>query len=681
MSDIIHIDLETASRTDLLTEGVYNYASCPTTFVHCMAWAFGSGEVNLWIPGQDPFPEHLAKYIKAGVPLYAHNATFERLMFEFVICPDFDVPVPKLDQWRCTAYQARCNNLPTSLFNAARCLGIEQQKGLRGKELIKLLSVPQEDGEFYSTPELLEEFYEYCKQDVRTERQLHETMREPTDDEWLDYHTCERINDRGVKIDREMAEAAIAYAAEEEAELIGVISDTTEGEVTKARGENLKKWVVERLEPHHIKILTVHRKGEKKLSLDSHNRSRLLDCEDIAPDVRDVLEASDFAQKSSVGKFRAMATRADPEDDRVRGAFMANGASQSGRFSSKGAQVHNFPRKVMADPLEARADLVDNIMAEDIRDYFELPIMTILSRLLRPALIPADGAKFLVSDWSAIEGRFGPWLTDSDEGEAKLDLYRANDAGEGKEVYIYSAENIYGPGEYTKKSPERLVGKVAELSLQYGGGAGAFLGMGRNYGVIIPRSEAEVIKHKWRDANPWATQIWRGCEKAAMNALRNPEQIYKVGRLMYFAMENVLVGAKTLFCQLPCGRLLTYPDARIGPRETPWGEIVQGISALRAAWTPKATEKSWPRADLWGGLLFENATQGIAASLLRHVLKRAAHYELDVVLHVHDELVVESRDWQHLDKTTLGQIMNEPPSWAAGLPLKADVEVMERFGK
>lgn len=680
MNNVLHIDLETGSRTNLITDGLYNYATDPSTFIHCMCWAFGDGEINLWTPDQ-PFPRSLKKYIETGVPLLAHNAGFERMMFEYVICPDFDVPEPKLEQWFCTSFQARCNNLPASLYNGARCLGIPQQKSKRGQELIKLLSIPQENGEFYSTPELLEEFYAYCDQDVVVERALHAAMREPTPEEWQDYHVNERINDRGIRLDRELCDAAQIYAADEEQELLEKIDIVSHGAVNKARGEGLKKWVLERLTPDQQKILVKHRKGEKLYSLDKHNRGRLLSLEDLDADVREVVECSDFAQRSSVGKFHAMSNRADPEDDRIRGAFLANGASQSGRYSSRGLQCHNFPRTVMENPVECRADFIDEIMAEDIRDYFELPIMDILSRMLRPALIPAEGKKFLVSDWSSIEGRVGPWLADSPAGEAKLDQYRAQDAGTGKDVYILAAEAIFGEGNVKEDSHERQVGKVAELALGFGGGAGAFLGMGRNYGVSMDKDRANQIKEVWRKANPWAEALWSGCEEAAMAALTVPNQRYTVGRVSYFAVPNVLVGEKTLFCELPCGRLLTYPDARVEMRETPWGAMVPGITALRAAWTPKATERQWPRADLWGGLLQENNTQGFAASLLRYALREADRKGLPTVMHIHDELIVETSKIHKLTHL-LFRIMNTAfPEWANGLPLTADVKVMDRFGK
>lgn len=668
----ISIDFETRSRTDLLTEGVYNYASCPSTEVICMAYSLDREEPELWLPGQ-PVPSVFQHTHR--VNFTAWNSTFERLIWEYIMVNDHGFPAIDLDQWFCTAFMARCNNMPNALGNAARCLQVPQQKETRGRELIKLLSLPLADGSFCKDPALLEEFYAYCLQDVRTEVACMNQMREPTDVEWADFHVNERVNDRGIRIDRELCVAAQDYAAEEEADLIARIEELTDGAVIKARGENLKAWVVERLTPEQEKLLVKYRKGERKLSLDKYNRYRLLQLDDIDPTVREVVECSDFAQKSSVGKFRAMERLADPEDDRVRGSLMCNGASESGRFSSKGCQVHNFPRDVMADPMAVRDDLMDDIMAEDIVDYWEQPMMTVLSQMLRPALVPGDGKVFLVSDWSAIEGRVAPWLCDNPMGEAKLDLYRNDEP-----VYeIAAASTFKVPIEEVTKD-QRQVGKVQELSFQYQGGAKAFLAMARGYGVQATQSQAERYKEAWRRANPWAVHIWNDIDRAARLAVKTPGEMFKVGRLAYFAVEGVLAGGTTLFCQLPCGRVLTYPDVRVEMKEAPWGEVVPQLTQLRSAFVPKAGEKEWPRTGLYGGKLFNNAVQGTAASLLRSAVREAEMAGLDVVLHVHDELVVESTvhtDMQYL----LKKVMNTAPDWADGLPLKAEVEVMHRFGK
>jgi len=665
----LSIDFETRSATNLLTDGAYNYASCPSTDVICMAYSVDGGAVDLWTPG-DGVPE---VFRNPGY-WYAWNATFERLIYEYVMVNDYDFPSVPLETWRCTAFMSRCNNLPNALGNAARCLKVDQQKSSRGKELIKLLCIPLADGTFCEDPKLLEEMYGYCRQDVRTEMAVYAQLRQPNDDEWHDYFANERINDRGIRIDSALCEAARGYAAEEEADLIARIEEVTEGVVTKARGEKLKEWAVERLTEDQQALLVKHRGGEKMLSLDKYNRGRLLALDDLDPDVQEVVECSDFAQKSSVGKFKALQRLADPDDGRVRGALMCNGASQSGRYSSKGAQVHNFPRMVMGDPEEVRADLIDEIMPEDIVEHNGLPIMTILSRMLRPALVPAPGNVFLVSDWSAIEGRVAPWLCDTAEGEEKLSLYR-----DKKPVYEITAAATFNCKVEEVTKDQRQVGKVQELSMQYQGGANAFMAMARGYGLNTTKAEAEKYKKAWRRNNPWAEHIWADIERAARLAVTNPGHQYRAGKLMYVGVRDILAGGITLFCKLPCGRYLTYPDVRIEMKEAPWGDPMPQLTMLRAAFVPKANEKEWPRSGIYGGLLFENAVQGTAASLLREAVYECYAQDLNVVFHVHDELVLEHKPGNGVK--VLHQIMNTAPEWADGLPLAADVEVMERFGK
>lgn len=259
-----------------MTAGVYNYATDPSTEIICMAWAFGNGEIQTWQPGEK-FPTQLAKYMKDGVPMYAHNAAFERLMFDFIIAPDHGAPMVPLEQWFCTAYQAQASNVPRSLFNAARCLQVKQQKNLSGRNLIQMLSIPQADGTFNKDPVLVQEMVEYCAQDVRTERDIFERLRALTDTEWQDYHVSEHINDRGVRVDMPLVIAAQAYAKEEEQDIINLVNRLSAGKIKKFRGSGLLDWVKERIEPVQLETLKVYRKGEKKYSLDKYSRHRLLD--------------------------------------------------------------------------------------------------------------------------------------------------------------------------------------------------------------------------------------------------------------------------------------------------------------------------------------------------------------------------------------------------------------------
>lgn len=694
----LNIDFETASKVDLKACGAYRYAMDPSTEILMMYWAFDDEDPEEWLPGE-PFPQRIVSHVISKGRINAANAAFERLIWWYVMTPKYGtvaggtpIPEPKLEQFYCTLYKARCNNMPSKLELLAKALGTFNQKyAKRGWELIRLFCLKYPDGSV-NADDLSDEdwekefndFCDYCAQDVRTERACANALREPTEEEWQDYFVSERINDRGIRIDRELAKGAIQYAAEEEAELVAAIGELTDGAVEKARGEKLKTWVMERLTEEQKRLMVRHKDGEKKYSLDKSVREHLL-AEELDPLVAEVLKCSDMAQKSSVGKFKAMINRADPQTDRVCGVFMANGAAASGRYSSMGLQKHNFPRDCMPD-VDAkdgiRDDIVQGILAEDIVDYYDMPMMTVLSRLLRPAIIAGKENRLVVIDWSAIEGRVCPWLTKTRAGDKKLQLYR-----DGVDTYKHAAGPIYNVEYDDVTKDQRQVGKVAELSLQYQGGANAFMSMARNYGVQVTRGEAEEIKTAWRHLNPWVAGkdglgMWSRCEKAAFMAIENPGMMVPVGHVTYFSVPDILGYNLTLFCQLPCGRVLTYPDVRVGQKKTPWGEMRPSISAMRAGWSPKVGEKDWPRSGLYGGLLVENITQGTAASILRWALRECDYEGLPTVSHVHDEIILETSESEADDAyALLDEIMTDGPEWAEGLPLAAEGGILTRYGK
>lgn len=657
----LHVDLETRSSVDLRTRGVYNYFDSPDADVLCCAYAEDGKPVELWTPGM-PVPE---VFYEADM-FYAHNAAFERIAFEKVLTPKYGFPTIKLEEWFCTAYQSRCSNMPSALGNAARCLGTKDQKDKIGEMLIKECCIPP----FNDDPALLEQLYQYCKQDVLTEQAITRQLRPLTQTEIDDYHVNERMNDNGLRVDLPLCTAAMSYAREEEADLIQVIEDVTEGEVSKVRGTGLKNWCLKRLSEDHIALIT---DSAGKISFDKRNREKLL-AEDIPANVRTAIEATDAVGKSSVAKFRAMQARASA-DERVRGIMIAAGAAQTGRASSLGIQIQNFPRETAKNPLAIRKDLLDDIHPEDIVGEFGGNIMSILSSMLRPAILPEDGNIFLDCDYSSIENRVGPWLTDSPEGEAKLDQFR-----QGIDPYLVAASDIYGE-EVKKGDDRRQTGKVAELSLGYGGGVGAFSVMAQNYGVTLPEYEVRQVVEKWRLANRWAVNAWEGLERAFTQAFRNPGEMFRYGRIKYCAVKNILAGGTTVFCELPCGRFLTYPDVTIEDVETRYGWRDQ-ITYLRANWTPRANERRWPRAKLWGGTLFENVTQAAAASLMRFALRELDAAGAKTVAAVHDQALIEtSLDEADHWEAVLHKAMNTTPDWATGLPVVAEVERRERFGK
>jgi len=628
---IFWTDFETASECDLPEAGVYNYARHPSTRVLCMSYAFNDGPVMTWRPGE-PMPEVRGQ-------IRAHNAAFERLIFWHVL--GMNIP---LEQFYCTAAQARANCAPGSLEDVGRFAGLSMRKDHRGAYLVRKCCMPP-----FNT-ELLPELIEYCEQDVRTMRAASQAMRELTPEELEDYHVNERINDRGVLVDINLCSAAVKYAADELREIEAAVVEITGGEVTSVRSPRMRLWVQDRLGPEALKLM----QREDKMSIDKTVRANLLamdDPEEVPPDVKEVIQCADDLWASSVAKFNRLRNLACA-DGRVRGAFVFAGGSATGRASSYGAQVHNFTRKCADDPASVRHAMV---RGHAIVPKYGRRVTDVLRGMLRPALIPAKGSSLVVADWSAIEGRVNPWL--SDRGDKKLQHFR-----EGLDVYKVNAAKTFNVSYDDVNKEQRQIGKVQELACGFGGGIGAFAAMGRVYGVNLPEPQARKMVNGWRLANDWAPPFWRDLEVAYIRALRNKGKEFTAGKITYLA------DGKHLWYCLPSGRVLCYPFARF--------EDDGGITYAKASWKPAADAKEWPRARLWPGLACENVTQATAHDLLREALRR-----LDgVVLHVHDEIVIET-DQPEEAKARLEEVMTTPPFWAAGLPLDVEASVMERYGK
>ena len=649
---MLWLDYESMSECDLPVRGAYNYAQHSTTKMLCAAYAFDDEDVQLWW-GDEPVPERIRQYFAGNGQIRCHNASFDRLITWYVVCQDYGLPEPALTRWYCTAAQARANCLPGSLEDVGRAISSNMRKDHRGKQLIRQCCLPP----FSKDPALLHELGEYAMQDVRSMREISKAMRQLTDEELLDYHVNERINDRGVLLDLPLAQAAIKYAATEMEEIENLVQDITKGDISSVRSPRMKAWVMERVGPQALKLMEVYKDGEKKYSIDKTVRANLLilakeNADEIPAPVADVIQCADDLWASSVAKFSRLGELADEVDHRVRGAFVFAGGSATGRASSYGAQVHNFTRKCAAEPDDVRHAMV---RGHSIVPRFGVRVTDVLKGMLRPSLIPAPGKQFVVADWSAVEARVTAWASADPQAEDVLQVFR-----DGRDIYKREAAGIYRVPEETVDKDQRQIGKVAILSLGFAGSIGAFAAMGRNYGITLPESDARRIVDAWRRANAWAVRYWAKLEDAYTRALRNPGREFSAGRVTY------LYDGQHLWYALPSGRILCYPFAKFEGDE---------ITYIKAAWKPAADAKEWPRARLWKGLACENITQAIAHDLLRHSLRQLD----DVVLHVHDEIVLETADPEA--PNTLKRVMCTPPDWAAGLPLNAEVDVMSRYGK
>tara|TARA_R110000787_G_scaffold14333_2_gene44224 strand:+ start:6701 stop:8725 length:2025 start_codon:yes stop_codon:yes gene_type:complete len=670
--NMLIVDFETRSRVDLLTAGSYLYAQDGSTQVICCSFMFSDPEDEReWlIYGNMPHElcSVVAEHVKNGGLVAAANAAFDQAIWEYVAVGDNDYPEVPEDQWYCILAQCRVNALPASLDKATRALNSDHRKDHKGSALIRQLCIPDKTGQFNRDPRLIEQMGDYCLDDTRAAKDVVNSCRLLSPSEHRDWLLNEQINRRGIRIDRPLAQAATQYATAETVEIGQELAVLTNYEITKhTQNLRIKKWVLARVSDEVEALTVVYKEGVRKNSLAKDIRATILDMADAeeikVPDaVYNVIMALDEGNKSSVSKFKRMLERADPDTDRVQGAFVYAGASTL-RYTSRGLQLHNFKRDCF------NVDTTQNYRAMMLSGHkIKDDVMGTLGKLLRPALIPAEGHTFVVGDWSSVENRGLPYLSDSDGGREKLARFVEQDNDP-------TAPDMYTIAATDAGFDDRQIGKVIELSLGYLGANGAFVSMARNYGVYLPEYEVTRIVKTWRIQNAWAVDFGNELSRAAIAAVKHAGSAFRAGRVEYTFVPELMGG--TLLCCICDEIWISYPQARVQTVETEYGHQ-QELTALKANWTPSPDDKEWPRFKLWRGLLSENVTQAFCAGLLRHSITKLE----DIVLHCHDELALECKtpDAEQRAKE-LQHVMETPPPWAVGLPLKAEPKIMTRYGK
>lgn len=682
------LDFETRSPCDI-SAGADNYAGHPETEVICLGWRTPEMDhAEIWWAGQ-PLDIRLAEALlhaqDGDTQLIAVNANFDRLVYEYICTEDYAFPVLPSEAWYCMSAECRAMALPGGLEKALLCAQDNPRargKDPKGGQLIKACCIPPYD----ESVESLSALGVYCARDVDATWELMEFTRELTPTLLNDYHVNERINDRGVKVDLELATLAQRYAEDETVEIGGMLATCTNNVVTKhTQSQRMREWVRQQLAGMRVPLdshvdhavvmdsmMVTYKSGEKKYTLDKATRADLLNYDDehqcLPPKVRTAIEMYDAGNASSVSKFKRMTELANPEDHRVRGAFIFAGAGQTLRFSAKGLQLHNFPRKCLAADVaeEVKLMMLAGAGKDALLNTTGYPtIMQLLAALLRPALIPEKGNVFVVYDWSAIEARVLPWLAGSNPfAKVLLDLFR-----NGEDVYKHEAAKIFRIKVEEVDDGQRQTGKVAILSLGFGGAEGALAAMARNYGMSLSEMQQQKIVRGWRQANPWATEFWYKLMKAFTRAYRNPDKVYRAGRVGYQRR------GPHVYALLPCGTELCYLHVKPDPSG-------DGYTYVKGGLTPKADAKTWPRRRIWHGILAENATQAVAASALRWALREMEDTAIPVVAHTHDEVISEvpAADAEGV-ADLMEAIMTDGPEWAEGLPLAAEGGVMSRYGK
>lgn len=636
---VLSIDLETYSDVDLPNCGVYRYVK-GDFHILLFAYAFDDEETKCvdmacgeQLPAEFVDAIHNENIIKS-----AWNAQFERICLSKYFGTQLSP-----DSWQCTMVWAASLSLPLKLATAAQALKTAQQKDAVGERLIRYFSIPckptkANGGRTRNLPEHAPDdwklFKSYCIQDVETERDIRRRLEKfpLMPEEWDFYHMDQRINDRGILIDRELVQQAIICNMAMSEEMTKRAYALTGLENPNSVSQ-LKSW----LEDRGIEVDSLGKKNVASLITD-------LDKHSADGEALDMMKLRLQMAKSSVKKYQA-AERYICTDGRAHGLFQFSGANRTQRWAGRGIQLQNLPQNHIATLDEAR-DLV-KLGCFDMIEVLYGNTPDILSQLIRTMLIPKPGCEFIVADFSAIEARVLAWLA----GEQwRLDAFQR-----GEDIYCASASQMFGVPvvKHGINGELRQKGKVAELACGYGGGSGALISMGA-LDMGLKEDELPEIISSWRDANPEIVKFWYAVEKAAIETVKDHND-RSVGRIGFRFSAN------TLWIVLPSGRRLAYIKPRLQPNR--FGRMAVTYEGI-------GSNNKWIRMETYSGKLTENITQATARDLLAEAMRRMELAGLGIVGHVHDEVILEVPKGQYTVDDVCS-IMNQNPKWADGLPLSS----------
>ena len=697
------IDTETLSGVDLKATGAYPYSADDAFRVMIVTYAIGDGPVQIWKQERAHEGEWLdwmhapqdlwdfAERVEAGEAWFvAWNAAFDRLALSRGMREGSWL---KPEHFMDAMVQGVRSHLPPDLAGAGRTVRAEIQKRPDGKRLIQLFCVPP-FAVPADHPAEWQAFCSYALDDIPPTRTVWQSTLPLSEMEWQQYWASERVNDIGMPVDAEFARAASAMAEVNAARANADIVRLTDNAIqTVHQHEALCAWVLDRIdhlsEAKQILLREVveapEEEGDGVVRLEKHSleRSRVedliaylerLDAEQGLSDeewqVYQVLQVRAYGASATPRKFTKLLPMLS-DGDRLRGQYVFSGAAATGRYSSRGLQIHNLTRATVGDQAAELAvieDIVEGITYEDLA--LRGPVGRTLSRLIRPVFCAPPGQTMIWADYSAIEARVLPWLGEAFGAKPVLDIFRANDADPSlPDIYKRQAGSILNkdPKDVTK-AERQSHGKVPVLSLGFGGGKGALFAMARNYGASFTEAEAGEIVTRWRETNPWARRYWDDTWEAALWCMHNPGEARTVGsRLTYVYLPEYMSG--TLVCMLPDGRPLLYPSIRWESRER--RDKLTGRTEIKEQLTYR---RGYGRTALWYGTLVENAVQAVAGSILRHAI-----YVLDVscpqlvVGHTHDEVIglLPTQD-AAAGREAMENAMLNLPSWADGLPLACE---------
>ncbi|MEQ2869154.1 DNA polymerase [Selenomonas noxia] len=637
----ISIDLETRSSVDISKSGVYRYTEAEDFAILLFGYSVdgGAAEVIDLVGGEQIPQEILDALTDESIIKWAFNANFERVCLSRYLsdmgialdpfrdnhllsteCAHFLNP----RSWRCTMVWSAYMGLPLSLAAVGRVLGLEEQKMTEGKALIRYFSTPP----FHEpTGEKWELFKSYNRRDVEVEMAIQQRLfKYPVPPSvWEEYVLDQEINDRGIRLDMPFVENAVKIDALIKEKLTDRMKTLT-GLENPNSVVQMKAWLKER--------------GVETESLDKKAMAALL--ANVPAPLKEVLELRQQLAKSSVKKYQAM-RKAACADSCARGMFQFYGANRTGRFAGRIVQLQNLPQNHLSDLKCARDLVLQGNYAVLEMLYDSVP--DVLSQLIRTAFIPKEGRKFIVADFSAIEARVLSWLA---KERWRMDVFEGND-----DIYCATAGRMFHCNvvKHGENGHLRQKGKQAELACGYGGSVGAL----KAFGALESGMKEEELKplvDAWRTANPNILDFWWAVDRAAKDCIK--ERSKKMTHGIQFIYQGSM-----MFIELPSGRRLAYVKPRIGENQF-GGESITYMGL--------DLSKKWARIESYGPKLVENITQAISRDILCYAMQTLR--TMDIVAHVHDELIIECDE--RVAFSAVCEQMERTPPWAEGLLLHAD---------
>jgi DNA polymerase len=648
----LHIDIETYSSIDIMASGAYKYMESVDFEVLMVAYAFDNEPVKIIDLAQnEKLPSYFLEALQdPDIIKKAHNANFERQAFKKL---GFDIPT---EFWECTAIKAAYCGLPLSLDQVSKAMNLEEKgKSSTGKALIRFFSCPQKPTKkngfsFRNFPENdLEkwaEFKDYCMQDVEAEREISRRLEIYTipNFEKVNYILDQKINDKGIKIDVNMATNAVQMDSIFTNKLLTRAKELTNLENPKSPAQ-LKEWLSSKMQKE---IKTLAKENLNDLILEAE-----------AGPILEVLKLRKKLAKSSTKKYTAM-LNCVCEDVRAHGLFQFYGASRTGRWAGRLIQLQNLPQNHITLLQDARDLITSNDY--DLATMMYDDISSLLSQLIRTAFVAKENHTFAVADFSAIEARVIAWLADE---KWRLEVFNSH----GK-IYEASASMMFNVPieQITKGSDLRDKGKIAELALGYQGALGALKQMGGEKMGLSDIEMATIVK-KWRKANPAIVGLWKEIEDCANRAIKTKKVVVSKHKNLEFDSDGDVLTIK-----LPSGRKLFYQKPSFSINK--WGKESIKYKGM------SQTTRQWVYVDTYGGKLVENIIQAIARDLLAYSMQRIDVEGFDIVMHVHDEAVCEiPKRHANAKLEFMCEIMGEPVPWAPGLPLTADGYITDFYKK